>query len=144
MRLVLHVSVDVGVPEQRLVSIAPEKLLLSNVLVVVLSRPLLITEMSHVFSVVSVVDLHLGDRNGSQSHHWEGNEKSDFLPQGGHPLGVVGGFLHLLLECFTSLLVVLVLEGVLLDELGHVTVAAGVESLERALGGSSKHLDDEE
>lgn len=133
-------SVDVRVPEQGLVSIAPEELLQSNVLVFVLSGPLLVAEVSLVLSVVGVVKLHLSDRDGSQCHHWEGNKESDLLPQSGNTLRVVGGLLHLLLEGLTSLLVVLSLESVLLDELGHVAVTVGVESLERALGSSSEHF----
>ena len=133
-------SVDVGVPEQRLVSIAPEELLLSDVLVLVLHGPLLVGQVSQMLPVFGVVKLDFGDRNGRQEHNRQRHVKRDLLPQFRDALRVVGLLVLGLLKRLAGLLVVEVLEWVFFDELRHVTVAVRVESLERALGEISEHF----
>lgn len=138
-KLSLNVSVDVGVPEQGLVTIAPEELLLSDVLVVVLHRPLLVREVSHVLSVLSVLQLNVDNWDSSQSNGWECNDVDQLLPSGSNALRVVDLLLISLLEGLTSLLVDLAgRESCVVEELGRGVMR--VESSEAELLDSLKHV----
>jgi hypothetical protein len=98
----LDMSVDVRVPEQGLVTVTPEELLLSHVLVFVLSWPFFITQMGKVLSVFSVVQFNFDNWNSSQQDSWKGNEVNGLLPSVGDTFGVVDFFFVGLLEGFTS------------------------------------------
>lgn len=137
--LLLDVSVDVRVPEQGLVAVTPEELLGSQVLVFVLSGPLFVGHVSQVVSVLTVLQLNTTDRNGSQNNGWDSHVVGNLGPQLGDTLRVVDLLSVFLLESLTSGLVDL--EGIVLDELGHVTVAVavGVESSKGTVRQISKH-----
>lgn len=137
--LLLDVSVDVRVPEQGLVAVTPEELLGSQVLVFVLSRPLFVGHVSQVVPVLTVLQLNTTDRNGSQNNGWDSHVVGNLGPQLGDTLRVVDLLSVFLLESLTSGLVDL--EGIVLDELGHVTVAVavGVESSKGTVRQISKH-----
>lgn len=131
-------SVDIWVPEQSLVTVTPEELLLSDVLVFVLSWPFVVRQVTQVLSVLGVLELNVSDWDGSQSNDWKSNEVSDLGPQLGDTLRVV----HLLVvfsdKLFAGLLVVS--EGILSEELRvTVAVAVGVESDEVASSQVSEH-----
>lgn len=132
-------SVDIRVPEQSLVSITPEKVLGSDVLVFILSWPLLIGQVSQVLSVLSMVKLNLGNWNSSQNKNWNSNEISDFLPQTGDACRVMSFVFKILNVFLASSLVVLTLEWVFLNELRNGAVAVGSVSLECTLSKSSEH-----
>jgi hypothetical protein len=134
------VSVDIRVPEQSLVSVTPEKLLLSNVLVLVLGGPFLIGELSQVLSVLGVMHFNVHNWNSGQCNGREGNQVSQSLPGVGNSFGMVSFFRLFLDEFFTSLFVHMGKSG-LGNVLGHMTVARGVEAGKGALAGSSKHRD---
>lgn len=142
MHLILDVSVDVRVPEQGLVSVTPEKLLLSQVLVLVLSWPFFVWDLTQVRSVLSMVQFGLAHRNGCQENGWQGNKVGDFQPQVGDTFGVVNLFLVFLDESFTGLFVVS--ESILLDQLRHMAVAMRVVSHKGTLGNSSEHVGEED
>lgn len=131
-------SVDVRVPEQGLVTIAPEELLLSKVVVFVLSRPLRVRQVTQVLSVLSMLQFNTGNWDGSQQDDWQSNVVGDLGPQLGDTLRVVNFLRAFSDELFTSLLVVS--EGIFQDVLGHVAVAMGVESNEIASSQVSKHF----
>lgn len=139
--LVLNVSVDIRVPEQGLVTITPEEVFGSNVLVLVLLRPLLVRHVSQVLSVLSMVKLNLGDWDSSQNKNWNSNKVSDLLPQSGDTSRVSGLVLEVLDVLLTSGLVVLTLEWVFLKVFGDGAVAVRGVSLERTLSESSKHCE---
>lgn len=137
--LILNVSVDVGVPEQGLVTVTPEELVGSDVLVLVLSGPLLIGNVSHVLSVLGVLLLNLANGDGGQEDGRDSNHVGQFLPQLGDTLGVVSLVLNGLNPLLAGSGVALTGEGVLVDELGSAKRTVGVESSSGELGGSSQH-----
>lgn len=141
LHLVLNVSVDVRVPEQGLVTITPEEVSGSNVLVLVLLRPLLVRQVSQVLSVLSMLKLDLGHWNSSQNENWDSNKVGDFLPQSGDTSRVSSLVLEVLDVLLTGGLVVLALEWVFLEVFGDGAVAVGGVSLERTLSESSKHCE---
>lgn len=76
----LDVSVTVAVPEQSLITITPEELLVSDVLIIVLGWPFFIGQMLLVLSVLSVVQFNVDDWDSGQDNGWNGNKVGDLLP----------------------------------------------------------------
>lgn len=136
----LNVSVDVRVPEQSLVSVTPEKLLLSKVLVLILSGPFFIWKLSQVLSVLGMMHFNVHNWNGGQCNGRECNQVSQSLPGVGNSFGMLSFFRLFFDEFFTSFFVHMWESG-LGNVLGHMTVARGVEAGKGALAGSSKHRD---
>lgn len=132
-------SVDIRVPEQGLVTITPEEVSGSNVLVLVLLRPFLIRQVSQVLSVLSMVKLNLGNWNSSQNKNWNGDKVSDFLPQSSDTSRVSSLVLEILDVLLTGGLVVLTLVWVFLEVFRDGAVAVRGVSFERTLGESSEH-----
>lgn len=137
------VSVNIRVPEQSLVTIAPEEFLLPDVLVVVLSGPLFIWDFSQMLSVFSMVQFNLTNWDGSQKNNRESNNVRYFFPHIGDTLGVFRLFLGSFLESFTSLLVNLYTgESSIVNKLRYVTMtmAVGVEPHKVTLCQFPKHF----
>lgn len=137
----LDVSVDIRVPEQGLVTVTPEESVLSQVLVVVLNLPFLVSKVLQVFSVFSMLQFNVTYWDRSDENSWDSNEVSDSLPQLGDTLRVVDFFFVVLDKGFSSGLVDFGWGiGSFAYELGNaVAVAVRVESLESELWGSSEH-----
>ena len=93
-------SVDSRVPEQGFVTVTPEELRGSNVLVVVLNGPFRVGHVSQVFTVVGVFLFDLTDGDGGQEDGGDGDEVGQFLPQLGDGFGVF----DLVVDVFNPLL----------------------------------------
>lgn len=135
---ILNVSVDLRIPEQGLVTITPEEVSGSEVLVGVLDGPCLISEVAFVLSVLSMVQFYLDDRDSGQNDGRESNEVGDLLPSGSDGARVLDLFLVSFFECLASLQVGLVSEVV--DQWGNtIMVSVTCESLRNELLCSVKH-----
>lgn len=122
-------SVDSRVPEQGLVTVTPEELRSSDVLVVVLSGPFRVGHVSKVFTVFSVFLFDLANGDGGQEDGGDGDKVGQLLPQLGDGFGVVDLGFDIFDPLLTGLGVNLVgRESRGVDQLRHTERVVRVES----------------